>query len=312
MELRTQSWGDDLRLPTVISAAHTEPLFEHADGLRKPPVPFQSKHLPALKRNTWYALQRPSCRSRMGILYVWPEAKSCVYISGDRQRPRIALLRLRLDPQFLAPGMGATVFQATLSAAGRRLWIEDVLVWKGRDVWTNEPFSARWSLATQWLAHSCVADSKLIGGISVELAPWTCLDAVRPVGIWEFQSDQAGQRRLYWNAAPGRTENSDKQKSSISIPIKQTPENLETHNGPLVAIATRDSGPDQWNLATADGVKLGRALIRKMAVSTELRAFPEKTALVEVEWCLAFSKWEIKSICVGGVATHSRFFEPPK
>lgn len=307
MELRTQSWGDDLRLPTIISAAHTEPLFEHAEGLRKPPVPFQSKHLPALKRNTWYALQRPSCRSRTGLVYVWPEAKSCLYISGDRQRPRIALLRIRLDPQFLAPGMGATVFQATLSAAGRRLWVEDVLIWKGRDVWSNEPFSARWALATQWLTHSCVADSRLIGGISVELAPWTCLDAVRPAGIWEFQSDQAGQRRLYWIAAPGNKLSEEPVKQMAPVPIIS-----ETYTGPLVAIATRDAGPDQWNLTSADGVKLGRGLIRKMTISTELRAFPEKTVLVEVEWVATFSKWEIKGLHTEGPATHSRFFEPPK
>ena len=305
MELRTQGWGDDLRLPSIISQAHIDPLLSQADSIRKPAVPFQSKHLPALKRNIWYALQRPSCRSRTGLLYVWPDAKCCVYISGDRQRPRIALLRLRIDPQFLAPGMGATVFQATLSAAGRRLWIEDVLIWKGRDVWTNETFGVRWALATQWLTHSCVADSKLIGGLSVELAQWTCLDSVRSTGIWEFQSDHAGQRRLYW-IAPESTAQKDTIEHVYEPVILQP-----VQKGPLISIATRDSGPDQWNLASADGVKLGRALIRKMTVSTELRGFPDKLAYVEVEWAAVFSKWEIKRICEEP-ATHSRFFEQPK
>ena len=53
----------------------------------------------------------------------------------------MALLRLRIDPQFLAPGTGPTIFAATLSAAARGLWIEDVLQWNGRPV--EEPFSRR-------------------------------------------------------------------------------------------------------------------------------------------------------------------------
>lgn len=300
MELKLQNWGDDLRLPTVLSEAHTGPLLEQAESLRKPPIPFQSKHLSALKRNTWYALHRSSARS--GLLYVWPEAKSCIYISGD-SRPRCALLRLRIDTQFLAEGVGPTIFQATLSAAGRRLWIEDVIAWKGRNVWAEELFSARWKLAAQWIEHYCILDSQLLNGLTIEMAAWNCLDAVRPEGTWELQSDQAGQRRLYWIA--GRPE------QTPPAPVAPTPPKVPVLTGPLIATATRDSGPDQWQLVSADGVKLGRALIRKMAVSSALREVAEKTVAVEVEWMAAFDKWEIRGMS-DGVASHSRFFEKPK
>jgi hypothetical protein len=305
MDLKLQNWGDDLRLPTVVSEAHTYPLLEQAESIRKPPIPFQSKHLSALKRNTWYALQRPSDRARTGLLYIWPEAKACIYISGDA-RPRCALLRLRVDTQFMAAGVGPTVFQATLSAAGRRLWIEDVIAWKGRNVWAEESFSARWKRAAEWLEHYCILDTRLLSGLTIEMAPWNCLDAVRPEGTWELQSDQAGQRRLYWIA--GRPDT-----STPPAPVAPTPPKVPVLElaGPLVAIATRDSGPDQWQLESADGVKLGRALIRKMAVSSALREAASKSVAVEVEWNAIFGKWEVRGLS-DGVASHSRFFEPPK
>jgi hypothetical protein len=300
MDLKLQNWGDDLRLPTVLSEEHTSPLLVRAESIRKPPIPFQSKHLGALKRNTWYALQRPNDRSRTGLLYIWPEAKACIYISGDA-RPRCALLRIRVDTQFLAAGVGPTIFQATLSAATRRLWIEDVIAWKGRNVWAEESFSARWKLVAQWIEHYCVLDAKLLSGLIIEMAPWNCLDTVRPEGTWELQPDQAGQRRLYWVA--GRP---DEAKAPLlpKAPIVELA-------GPLIAIATRDVGPDQWQLASVDGVKLGRALIRKMVVSSSLREISGKSVAVEVEWNTVFGKLEIRGLS-DSVASHSRFFESPK
>jgi hypothetical protein len=137
------------------------------------------------------------------------------------------------------------------------------------------------------------------------MAAWNCLEAVRPEGTWELQSDQAGQRRLYWIA--GRPE------QTPPAPVAPTPPKVPVikQAGPLIATATRDSGPDQWQLASADGVKLGRALIRKMAISSALREVASKTAAVEVEWNGIFEKWEVRGLS-DGVASHSRFFESPK
>jgi hypothetical protein len=64
-------------------------------------------------------------------------------------------------------------------------------------------------------------------------------------------------------------------------------------NGPLVAVATRDTGPEQWILTTSDNVSLGRALIRRLAVSTAMRSVKMNTVRVQVEWVPSFKKWEI-------------------
>lgn len=306
--VRNQTWSDNLRLPCFINAADTTPLLTEVEGYRKPAIPFQSKHLPALKRNQWWALQRPADRSRTGFLCIWPQQQCCVYISGEaltpkRPTPRVALLRLRVDPQFLTPAAGLTVFAASLSGAARRLWIEDVLVWKGRHVFADEPFSKRILMATQWLEHYCILDARLLDGLEIELAGWRALNELKPDGAWELmEADEAGRRRLLWiaNHAPAVVE--------TPAPVAVAVPKLE---GPLIAVASKESGPDQWGLVSADGVSLGRALIRRLETSAAMRALKTSPVRVEVTWNPTFSKWEIARVS-SGTAVHSSIFAASK
>lgn len=311
--VKVQTWADDLRLPCFVNAGDTGGLLSSLEHLRKPSIPFQSKHLPSLKRGPWYALRRPADRARTGLLCVWPEHRCCAYISGDppsarRPTPRVALLRLRVDPQFYtAPGM--TVFAATLSATARRLWVEDTLIWKGRPVLEEETFSRRWQRAVQWLEHYAMLDARLLDGLEVEMAAWQPLTAVEPEGIWELQEDEAARRRLYWiaNHAPADYQSPSLQ-GTVATAVAAVPQlDLGEAAGPLVAIATREGGPDQWALASADAKPLGRLLVRTMALSTELRAVKGNTARVEVAWAPAFGKWEIKALS-SSIASHSTQF----
>jgi len=298
LDIKVQAWRDDLRLPCLINPADTASLVVELDPLRKPPLPFQSKHLPALKRNKWFVLKRD--RNRRGLIVVWPQTQTCIYISGDapgkRQGLRIALLRIRVDPTFLAEGTGPTVFAATLSAETRTLSVEDTLVWKGRPVLADEPFSKRWQLVVQWIEHYCILDARLLNGLEIQAARWEPLAALRPTGAWMIQTDEAGRQPLIWTTH---------HKESIPSPPKRTVATEETkepdqiakapviESGPLVAIATRDTGPEQWILSSADGISLGRALIRRLAVSERLRSVKSGPARVLVEWAATFKKWEI-------------------
>jgi hypothetical protein len=295
--IKVQNWGDSLRLPCFQNAADFAELVTSLDGFRKPPVPLQSKHIPALKRNTWYVLRRPSDRVRSGLICVWPRYKCCVYISGDL-RPRVALLRLRVDPQFFsAPGL--TVFAATLSPAARRLWIEDVYLWKGRNVFAEETFRARIQLVDQWLEHYCILDAQLLDGLELEGARWEALDRLKPEGVWDLQTDEEGFRRLFWNAhyTPPTQE----------VPVTPRPMAPKINEGPLVALASREPGPDQWALTTAEGDGLGRALIRKLDVSTALRGSKEKTVHLEVAWRSTFGKWEAIGLSTALVSGRENF-----
>lgn len=343
--LRLQSWGDDLRLPSFTHAAapETAPLLQEIAGYRKTTQPFQRRHLAALKRNQWFALRRPACRSRTGLLVLWPAKSCCVFVAPEmpenkapyahrKTAPRppasgLALLRIRVDPQFFAPGTGLTVFAATLSASSRHLWIEDVLLWKGRNVTAMESFTARWRLAVQWLEHYCIVDTKLLGGLRLEMARWQPLDAVKPEGVWELMADAPGSPRLLWlprnsdrtptlgpepmSSAMTAALDDDRIQLVSDVPVAAVPATAPT--GPLIAVGTRETGgPDLWNLASADGVSLGRALIRRMAVSTALRTATNKTQRVEVSWNATFKKWEVLGLAEGAATvSHSSLFVVP-
>jgi hypothetical protein len=311
-------WGDDLRLPTFMSPADTATLLAELDPHRRTAQPFQSKHLPALKRNVWYALRRPVDRARTGLLVLWPALSACVYISGEPPSSkrhggynRVALLRLRVDPQFFGGSTGMTVFAATLSPSKRRIWIEDVIIWKGRTVSTEETFQARWRLATQWIEHYCIQDPRLLGGIELELAPWQALDDVTPDGSWDFVcADTTGLRRFWWVARHSEMP-SVAVDTTIPAPAVASAPAPRDPAAPLVAIATREPGPDRWGLTSADGVSLGHALVRTLNVSSVLRTQKTNTVRVDVVWTAAFAKWEIVRLS-SDVASHSSFFEAAK
>jgi hypothetical protein len=294
--VKVQTWGDDLRLPCFINAAETTGLLTELEPLRRPSLPFQSKHLPALKRNTWFVLRRPHTKEYTGLVVIWPAMKCCVYISGEplsQKRPytRVALLRIRVDPQFLSEGAGLTVFSATLSSVTRRITIDDTLIWKGRHVIDDEIFSKRWGLAVQWIEHYCLLDPRLLGGIEIEMAKWSPLEKLKPEKSWELQPDEAGRKRYLWIAKYAETPSPPTDTSDAPAAFAPT---LDT--GPLVAVATRDVGPEQWILSAGDGTSLGRALIRTLAISAPLRSLKSSTTRVEVEWNPVFTKWEVKAL----------------
>jgi hypothetical protein len=300
LDIKVQAWRDDLRLPCLVNPTDTESLVTEIEPLRKPPLPFQSKHLPALKRNKWFVLKRD--RNRRGLIVVWPQAQACVYISGDapgkRQGLRIALLRIRVDPSFLAEGTGLTVFSATLSAETRTIAVEDTLIWKGRPVFTEEPFSKRWQLVVQWIEHYCILDARLLNGLEIQTARWEPLAALRPTGTWMIQTDEAGRQPLIWTTQYKESIPSPPKRKVVAAEVEVKETNLITkapviESGPLVAIATRDTGPEQWTLSSSDGVSLGRALIRRLAVSERLRSVKTGPTRVLVEWAATFKKWEI-------------------
>ena len=293
--IKVQTLGDNLRLP-----CYSQPFPSSVNNLISSlgelvpkciPIPFQSKHLSALKRNSWFVLQRPPDRSRTGMLVIWPDEKCSVYISTEKQTPRVILLRLRLDPQMIADG-GMTVFAATLTPHQRRLWIEDTLVWKGRTICHDESFSTRFARAGQWLEHFCVADPTLLNGVTVELAQWSSLQSLRPEGSWNLINDCVGSRKLVWisntRTQPVQAPVQIPVQALMQIPVQEVVQQQ-------YCIATRDSKPEQWTLTSLTNIPFGKALVRTLAVADVMRTIPANltTVKVNVQWNQSFSKWEI-------------------
>ena len=290
---KVQTIGDDLRLPCFVTPfpPNIQNILSEIDELTGQnkkygyPIPFQSKHLSALKRNTWFVLQRPPDKSRTGFIVVCPADKWCVYIcpSNSRPHPRVILLRLRQDPQMFEESPGLTVFAATLSPTQRKLWIEDTLMWKGKVLIDCEPFSTgtsgRWVRAVQWIEHFCLPDARLLGGLEIELANWSPLNSIKPEGVWDLVNDCVGSRKLLWIA---------NRASIVHAPAQQQPAQQQ----PDKILAIRGSGPEQWNLQTATGKDLGRAFIRTLAVADKMRS-AQSPCEVSVIWNESFKKYEI-------------------
>jgi len=284
-----QVWADTLRLPCL----ELQESIKLLKDLSPPriPIPFQSKHLQALKRNIWFALKRPQDRSKTGFLCILPNLEATVFVSGEQPSKRyperrVALMNCKVDPQFFAGG--PTVMEATLSAQDRRLTIEDVCQWKGKIV-NDDPFLSRWGLAKQWIDHYCIPGPELI----FELAQWVPLTSVRPNGVWEL-IDCAGRNRLKWIC---------KSPEPVEIlPQEATITKVE----PLVALATKSVGPDQWDLTSSDGIVLGRGLIRTLEISSLLRSHTQPCK-VEVSWVPSFKKWEIIGLSTGNLQTSEKF-----
>ena len=287
--VKVQGWADDLRLPCLTKTAEYTELINTIEPLRRPALPFQSKHLPALKRDTWFVLQRKE-KTRPCLLVIWPQYRCCVYISNER-RPRVALLRLRIDPQFYVGGL--TVFGATLSSRSRRISVEDTYMWKGRRVIDDDVFAKRWALAVQWVEHYCLLEE--LSGLSVEMANWRPLETLRPVDAWDLQPNDTGRSRYTWIA--GR-------ETQVVAAAPVVP-------SVLVALAERDTGPEQWVLKAGDGSSLGRGLVRTLATSDVLRSAKQIIRVI-VGWNADFMKWEIKEPTEKPVTHGIAIFEASK
>ena len=309
-QLKMLNWGDDLRLPTFVEPTEFLPIIDQLEEYRAPSIPFQSKHLPSLKRNVWFALKRPEDRSRAGLLCLWPLKKACIFVLGKR----VALLHLRVDSQLLGDGVGLSLFVATLSPTSRRLWVEDTLVWKGRHL-DHESFTTRWGIAKQLVDSYILPDSQRIGGIEIETGKWGALSSMQPDGSWDLIADDS-RSRFFWKAHAKHfaetTPAPAPEPAPKPAPEKQTnttvavPELSSPMKTALVVSAKRESGPDQWSLTTSDGVSLGRALIRKMTISSAMNGSGTHI-YAEVSWNADFKKWEILSVHSGPASPYSFF-----
>jgi len=171
--------------------------------------------------------------------------------------------------------------------------MEDALMWKGRHVLAEEPFSKRWNLVVQWIEHYCILDARLLGGLDIRTANWEQLASLRPTGSWMLQSDDVGRLPMIWTTHHKESIPSPPKKSVAEVQVQKQIHAPILEIGPLVAVATRDTGPEQWMLTSADGVSLGRALIRRLTVSQILRSVKGTAVRVIVEWISSFKKWEI-------------------
>jgi len=219
-----------------------------------------------LTTRIFYAGTRPrGVLSGLFVITTLSEPAQFYSISGIKD------VRLRLNDSFYEDGR--TVFLAY--EHDTILMLEDVLVWKGKNVWNSESFQTRWDLFSEFLKEY-MPDLEL-QGIKLSIAVYVSLKDMKipPEGyLVEFIPNQSRQKRLI-----------------VMVEAEIAKE--------ITWIATRETarGPDVYSVAkTGSTESEGIACVQSLAVSRALRLMKEDSFRVNCKWHERFKKWEIVEV----------------
>ena len=181
-------------------------------------------------------------------------------------------IRIRLNDSFYEDG--PTVFLAHEHKDS--IMLEDVLVWKGKELWSCESFKTRWSYFKDFL-NEWMPDVELQGK-KLSIANYTSLHKMKqPVEgeLLELIPNQARQKRLI-----------------VMLEAEKLPTTVEW-------IATRETarGPDVYSVKQSHKPDSeGIACVQSLGVSRALRLKTSDSFPVECTWHERFKKWEITSV----------------
>jgi len=217
-----------------------------------------------------------STRSRgvlSGFLVIVPSTNNIVFLQPVQYKKRPIRIRMRIAESIKEHGL---VFSAYIS--GSTLCIEDVVVWKNEDVWNHNTFTERREYLNDF-SRGFQQDSAL-QGFTISISQTISLDEFTepaPGIIVEFIPDKEGQKRMLWIP---------EQKA------KEEPIVTDTHH-----LAKRETaiGPDVFSIWRGEE-RLGLGMVRTLAISRSLRAFPSETIPINTTWNKQFEKWEILSV----------------
>jgi hypothetical protein len=250
-------------------------------------------------------------------LLVWPKfdrrpANFLIFINGfapclwDPTRQEGITFRWILSPGF---GLkGPTVCLANLLKGQSVLQIEDLLIYEGLDLWTQQTFSSRWTqLNAFW--NRLPADQPLLAVKPQIVEPISIADWESHYDSslsWILQPEAARSQRFYWwdSITP------KKETTYIAPTMKRAP-TVQVQICALAKPYTAIGLPDAYTLEASDGKNIGIAAVSTMALSQELRS--HSSAKVEVIWNEEFNKYQITKLLPSEIPiSGSSFFRTPK
>jgi len=232
-------------------------------------------------------------------MVVWPKfdrrpANFLVFLDGfapclwDPSRQEGITFRWILPPGFGTKG--PTVCLANLLKGESTLQIEDLLVYEGADLWSSQPFSARWNvLGTFW--NRLPADQPLLSMTPrivepISLADWS--GVYDPSLSWIIQPEGAQSQRFYWwdSITP-------KKAATYRAPTLVRATEVQIQICALAKPYTKIGLPDAYQLEAGDGHIIGIASVPTMSLSMALRAGSPEGSKVEVVWNPEFKKYQV-------------------
>jgi hypothetical protein len=216
---------------------------------------------------TFYAGIRP--RGVLSGLFVitTPSEPARFYLMGS-----VTSIPLRLDDSFYEDGVSVFLAYEYKDI----LHIEDVLIWKGKELWSCQPFQTRWNYLNDFLKE-WMPDT-IMQGKSITIASYTSLSSMIPPTegmILELIPNQARQKRLI-----------------LLVEAEKQPTEVE-----WVAIRETARGPDVYSVMKKGSTESdGIACVQSLAVSRALRVKTSDTFSVRCQWHERFKKWEIMEV----------------
>lgn len=247
-------------------------------------------------------------------LWVWPKfdkrpAGYLIFLDGFApcvwwpERQEGMTFRWVLPPGF--HNEGVTICLANLLASESLVQIEDILVYKGKDLWSTQVYSKRWEhLQKFW--HSLPPEQPLMECTVKVVTPISLEDWPQHYNAhiyWIIQTDHCRQPRWYWKDTVTVQRNVEFHAPAM----KRTAEIVHI----LCAQCTPAKSvlPDNYSLFSQEGELIGIASVPTLALSMLLREKVDQGIPVEVKWNERFSKYQVIRILPAGTPiTTSSFF----
>ena len=251
--------------------------------------------------------QRAKPTFSSGAVWLWPKFDKrpvgyLIFMEGFApciwypERQEGMTFRWLLPPVFCQAG--PTVCLANILAGESLLQIEDLIIDKGKDLWSTLVFSERWNKLQECWA-SLPSDQPLLAFTPQLVKPISLNDWNQHYDAsiyWIIQPDHTRQPRWYWKDTVTVAEH---QPVEFIAPVLKRSNVMATTLCAYCTPYTKTVLPDIYTLLSQEGTDLGIASISTLPLSLELRKiFSEKAAgiPVEVVWNENFKKYQILRI----------------
>jgi hypothetical protein len=232
---------------------------------------FQNNDISFLKKSAMVASFRPR-GILSGFLAVIPSTKTIWYLPPVGGKIQAKQIRMRLTHELLRDG-------AILSCYwnGTDLVLEDALMWRGVNVWQTMTFQQRWDSVMKEFSANWQPDVSLQGCI-IRFTEYMSLEQIQKPenrDVIEFIPNTTNSKRLIW------------------VPTEESEEkSFEIYTVRREAIV----GPDIFSVWSNAMERLGIAYIRTLAMSRQLRLYPQNEFKVKTQWNKMFERHEIVGI----------------
>ncbi len=256
-----------------------------------------------LKKGMFFVLENDA-RIDPGFLIVLPQ-KPVIFMSTrsgkDGRRPPAWTLRMRVD-QSLGEN-GGSLLIATLDKVQHKLRLEDVWIWKGKNIFANETFTKRRETLKSFVETHWIPDARLMSGITATIAnpkPLSALSDLTESSCFSVDliPDAPNRRRFTFQLQETTAVKVQEPPLPPKQEVPQTPQSVSVVIAKkIIANAVRVDGlPDVYDLFTKEGMPLSRAAVQNIRLSQSLRNYKGSPIPVHAEWKSEFGRYEILSL----------------